>query len=307
MLIRSLWRKTGKRVLRSSQNLLERRRFPGLFEASLSAEEAGNRIRFAINQGLPFCAARMGHVEARILGEARFRAGRWSKATGLEAHANAGIFPVTDVGLLNFADVYQRSLESINLLGFWQTDYQSALVAGLNNFPQLCLLSALEPFRQADPWSCALAGRRVLVVHPFAFSIESQYRNHGSKLFADERILPDFNLQVLKPPCTHAPQTEGFRSWNEALEVLQARVLERSFDVALIGCGAYGLPLAASIKNAGLPAIHLGGALQLLFGIRGRRWDHDPIILSMINHHWVRPAAEETPAMAPSIEGGCYW
>ena len=307
MLIRSLWRKSGKRVLRSSQNWLERQRYPTLFDTSLSSEEAGDRIRSAINQGVPFCAARMGHVEARILGESRFRAARWSRATGLEAHANAGVFPVTDAGLFDFAAVYGHSLESVDLLGFWQTDYQAALVSALNPRPQLCSLSALEPFRQADPWSSALVGRSVLVVHPFARSIEAQYRKHSSNLFADQRVLPVFGLQVLKPPCTHAPQTEGFTSWRNALESLQARVLNLSFDVALIGCGAYGLPLAAAIKRAGRQAIHLGGALQLLFGIRGRRWDHEAAILSMLNRRWVRPDADETPDNANLIEGGCYW
>lgn len=42
-----------------------------------------------------------------------------------------------------------------------------------------------------------------------------------------------------------------------------------NFDTAIIGCGAYGMPLAAQIKNAGRQAIHLGGAVQLLFGIKG--------------------------------------
>jgi threonine dehydrogenase-like Zn-dependent dehydrogenase len=30
------------------------------------------------------------------------------------------------------------------------------------------------------------------------------------------------------------------------------------FDVAILGCGAYGLPLAAAIKGMGKQAIHLG-------------------------------------------------
>ena len=307
MMIRSLWRATGKRLLHSGQNWLERQRYPDLFADCLSDDQAGDVIRSAINQGVPFCAARMGHVEARILGEARFKRGRWSRATYVEAHANAGIFPVTDVGLLEFAAVYGEALESVNLLGFWQTDYQAALVSALNHPPALCPLSSLEPFRQVDPWSRALAGRRVLVVHPFALSIEAQYRKYSSALFADERVLPLFDLQAFNPPCTHAPQTEGYKSWLEALESLQERVLGLSFDVALIGCGAYGLPLAASIHRAGRQSIHLGGALQLLFGIRGRRWDDDPAIRSMINTHWVRASAEETPPSADLIERGCYW
>ena len=306
-MIRSLWRTTGKRLLRSGKNWMERQRYPDLFKANLSADAAGSYIQSALNRGVPFCAARMGHVEARILGEARLRKGQWSRATHIEAHANAGIFPVTDAGLLSFAVVYQRALESVDLLGFWQTDYQAALVSTLKPPPLLCSLSSLEPFRQANPWSSALAGRRVLVVHPFVRSIEAQYKKYAGSLFVDQRVLPRFSLQVLKPPCTHAPQTEGYSSWLDALESLQVRVLELSFDVALIGCGAYGLPLASAIQRAGRQSIHLGGALQLLFGIRGRRWDDDPVIGSLINSCWVRPADDETPAMANLIEGGCYW
>lgn len=42
------------------------------------------------------------------------------------------------------------------------------------------------------------------------------------------------------------------------------------YDVCLIGCGAYGFPLAAHAKRTGHKAIHLGGSLQLLFGIAGK-------------------------------------
>ena len=79
------------------------------------------------------------------------------------------------------------------------------------------------------------------------------------------------------------------------------------FDVALIGCGAYGLPLGAAIKQMGKPAVHLGGALQLLFGIRGRRWEAMPQYLSLMNDAWVRPSSTETPPLAEMVDGGCYW
>ena len=306
-MLRSLWRASGKRWLQHGKHWVERQRYADLFDGCLPAAQAGVVIQSAIEGGLPFCAARMGHVEARILGEARLKQGQWSRATYREAHVNAGIFPTTHAGLLAFSDTYGEALLSVDLLGFWQTDHQAALVAAMDQPPVLCALSSLEPFRQRDPWSAALAGRRVLVVHPFAQSIAAQYRNNGRALFADHRVLPPFALQVLRPPCTHAPSTEGYNSWLDALRSLQSQVLSLSFDVALIGCGAYGLPLAAAIKQAGGQAIHLGGALQLLFGIQGRRWDRDLAVQSMVNARWVRPRPEETPLSAASIERGCYW
>ena len=81
------------------------------------------------------------------------------------------------------------------------------------------------------------------------------------------------------------------------------------FDVAIIGCGAYGFPLAAEIKRMGKIAIHLGGVTQIMFGIIGRRWEteykqfHDDVV----NEYWIRPSADEKIKGLDTIEDGCYW
>jgi hypothetical protein len=78
---------------------------------------------------------------------------------------------------------------------------------------------------------------------------------------------------------------------------------KKDFDIALIGCGAYGLPLAAHVKKMGKQAIHMGSGVQLLFGIKGKRWDkHD-----IYNRHWISPVMEDVPKQSDRIEGECYW
>ena len=82
------------------------------------------------------------------------------------------------------------------------------------------------------------------------------------------------------------------------------------FDVAIIGCGAYGFPLAAEIKRMGKCAVHLGGATQLLWGITGRRWiqgNYHNFSNDVVNNYWVRPMDCEKPINAEEVEGGCYW
>ena len=82
------------------------------------------------------------------------------------------------------------------------------------------------------------------------------------------------------------------------------------FDVAIVGCGAYGFPLAAKLKQAGKQAIHLAGATQLLFGIKGKRWEEDPAfeyVRKFFNEAWVYPDETEKPKNASVVEGGCYW
>ena len=66
-----------------------------------------------------------------------------------------------------------------------------------------------------------------------------------------------------------------FATWFDALEWMEQEVDKREFDIAIIGCGAYGFNLAAHIKRKGKKAIHLGGATQLLFGITGKRWEEN--------------------------------
>ena len=287
--------------------LFQRFRYGALW-ASMATEEGANQcIRCLVESGRPGLISRIGNTEGRIVGESLFRSRRYSRLTRKQSHQNAGIFPVTDSLLNRFSDIYSDALSQVDLLGFWQTSYQARWLASLDPPPLLAPLSALEPYFHSYPWTSALAGKRVLVVHPFAQSIASQYRQKRQILFANPKLLPEFELDVLAPPQTLAPSTAGYADWVEALYALVSRVSERQFDVALLGCGAYGMPLGAAIKRQGRQAIHLGGSLQLLFGIRGRRWDEMTGFQHYFNDAWVRPSAAETPKRFMEVDAGCYW
>ena len=90
------------------------------------------------------------------------------------------------------------------------------------------------------------------------------------------------------------------------------------YDICLIGCGAYGFHLAAHAKRAGKKAVHLGGVLQMLFGIKGNRWE-DPNYgvpelgiprgwyLQLFNEYWVKPGEALRSKNADKVEGACYW
>jgi glycine/D-amino acid oxidase-like deaminating enzyme len=86
-----------------------------------------------------------------------------------------------------------------------------------------------------------------------------------------------------------------------------AQVLETGSRIALIGCGGLGMLIAHELKQHGIIAIVLGGALQVLFGIKGNRWKNHAVISQLWNEDWVYPLEEETPRGAEEIEGGCYW
>lgn len=280
---------------------------------SLSREAFNAYIVQAINSGLPLMVARFGSQEARALAWAHgVRCGYDRAIPGYVQKRMAlgpGFFPSNDQNIRRFGDVMTRSASSLDALAYWDSFMQQYLLETL--CPKKVVtsyLENLEPYRnQANPWSSALAGKRVLVVHPFAKTIESQYKQR-EKLFNSDLVLPEFDLNTLVPPQTIAGTSDSrFSDWFEALDYLKSAVSQIDFDVAIIGCGAYGFPLASYVKDLGRQAIHLGGATQMLFGIKGKRWDLKSISDELYNEAWVRPSEDEMPDNAMMVEDGCYW
>lgn len=167
-------------------------------------------------------------------------------------------------------------------------------------------LADIDPFLHENPWTESLKGKKVLVIHPFEKSIISQY-NKREFLFENKNILPEFELKTIKAVQTLGNLICEFNDWFEALDSMKKKIKETDFDIALIGCGAYSLPLATYVKKIGKSAIYLGGGTQILFGIKGKRWESIPEIASLMNEYWIRPFPEDYPIGYEKIEGGCYW
>ena len=281
--------------------------YPEFYSRRLSPDAVDRLISAKLESSVPFMVGRWGSVESRLVGESLWKQNVFSRKTLLEAHRNAGIFPSRPDVLTEVANCLYSSAHSLDVVGCWDSPYQAKLIADGSPGAVRCDLTSLEPWLfNGESWLSTLEGRTVLVVHPFVETISSQASNLG-RIFTNGHGLPACELKLVKPPVTLGHKTENFASWIDAFADLKSRVASIEFDVALIGCGAYGLPLAACIKAMGKPSIHLGGALQLLFGIRGRRWEAMPQYAALMNDSWVRPSPDETPRAANKVDGGCYW
>jgi hypothetical protein len=228
----------------------------------------------------------------------------WDEDLKYSMANNAGFFPTDESHLVRFAERMLADIPQIDILGAWWPGEHR--LYPLMPQARRVRLKDLEPYYHANPWTPVLEQKKVLVIHPFEKSIIKQYAIH-EKLFKDPRILPDFELLTLKAVQSAAQTRTRFATWFEALDWMCAQINALDFDVAIIGAGAYGLPLAAHIKRLGKKAIQLGGATQILFGIRGRRWDRMPFFQGLYNEQWIRPLPEETPLNFQSVEDGCYW
>jgi hypothetical protein len=164
----------------------------------------------------------------------------------------------------------------------------------------------VEPYYFDDPWSQELEGKNVLVINPFSQSIRYQYKRR-EKIWPDSNMLPKFNLLTYTSVQSVGGQGPH-SSWKESLEIMKKDISELDFDIALLGCGSYGLPLVNFIKNEmNKSAIYIGGATQILFGVKGKRWDENKNINKFYNENWRRPFDIEVPEKFKLVEGGCYW
>lgn len=290
---------------------------------TIEDKKVSDAIYDALMEDAPFMLARVGTTEFRaLLSQETKRVSIWQRykfflmgwtssirdIALIEAEAinqvyfHAGIFPNKSEMLQVFHNEMQHALSLVDILAVWIDEDLLKLPLSV----QKCSAECIEPYDYAHPWSLALAGKKVLVIHPFAETIRSQYQRK-EKIWDNPDILPDFTLITLKAVQTITGANSEFRDWAEALGYMKRQIDAIDFDIAIIGCGAYGFPLAAYCKQIGKKAIHMAGATQILFGIKGKRWDDMPAVNKFYNEYWVYPSADETPKLAKKVEDGCYW
>ncbi len=293
----------------------------------LSVIKTNQIIGSAILEGKPFWAGRYGGIENDMIYAVLQHRMHPEKDIRKEAvqklYYNAGFFPADVAYGERFVDLMLKECAGLDLQGMWRRYMEDYIyMVYEKGHTRLTQLHHLEPWNMylcnvpdgTKPWSAALKGKRVLVVHPFAETIEKQYMQKRDKIFhrvfAVDDILPEFELLTLQAVQTQAnEQDTRFHDWFDALKWMVQECQKKDFDVAIIGCGAYGFLLAAEVKKMGKVAIHLGGATQLLFGIIGTRWERETprFYRDVVNEYWVRPSAKERIKEADQIEQGCYW
>lgn len=228
-----------------------------------------------------------------------------------KAKTGPGVFPETKSMYLGFAEMYTSALRLADMNAYWGNVIMEEYMIDAY-MPSNCtqyVMRALEPFWYDYPWTYALRNKKVLIVHPFVEMILTQYKKR-KEVFPNKDILPNMDLKVVK-----AIQSNGetipteYKNWLDALDALTQQCLQQDFEVALLSCGSYAVPLAARLKSAGKKAIVVGGMLQLLFGIKGARWEASrPDIVAMYNDAWVRPDDNLRVKDADKmVDGAAYW
>jgi hypothetical protein len=274
-------------------------------EKRLSPEESNLSIRKLVDENSNFFVTRIGlggetAVSALVLN------GQVPNQQVLSwFFVNAGFYGSSD--FLTYANLYKEACNKSDLHAYW--NFQGFIELEDFLVPEEKTLiepGSLESFRFETPWTKEFKDKKILIISPFKSTIDNQLLVKD-KIWQNKDVLPEAEYITYK-----SVQSIGgkgpHKDWYESFQIMCSDISKIDFDIALLGCGSYGMPLGNYIKTTlKKSSIYVGGGLQLYFGIKGKRWDNSPDITKFYNEYWIRPSIEETPELGKYVEGGCYW
>lgn len=267
-------------------------------------------IQKALDSNAGFLVGRFGTIEFEACWAPEI-----TKDMAFVLERNAGVFPSSIESVRKWVSSVKEAFQAADILATgWYAPIlkrEQILLKSWNVNASQIVLRGLEPYYSSSEvrWTKALEGQKVCVVSSFTKSMASQIAK-GDAIWPSG-MLPSVQWSWVNTG--YAPSMSLGRaswdndpsSWEEAVSYVVERVGEAR--IVLIGCGGLGMIIASELKRRGKICIVMGGAIQVLFGIKGGRWKNHDFISKLWNEEWVYPSVEETPGAASSVENSCYW
>jgi hypothetical protein len=216
---------------------------------------------------------------------------------------NSGIYNLNLDSLKKYCNLYYNSIKNSDYLACFINDIINEQKFMKPNNKQLLYSRILEPFycclEDIKPWSHYLVGKKVLIISPFVESFPNK------KIFLDNQEFI-FYKTFITTAGNHI-----HKNWEETFDIMCNDISKLDFDIALVSCGGYGAPLSYYIKKElNKSVIYVGGGLQLLFGVMGKRWENIDMWKKIIKENesnFIRPSGDEIINNINRVENGCFW
>lgn len=233
-------------------------------------------------------------------------------------HNNAGIYCKNQDHLISYINKTNQCIEHSTALAQWGPGLAFLYPCEQHFIKKYKLptipFQILEPFYCIEegftPWSHSLLGKKVLVINSFVESMQQQIQNKFT-IYKDKHVFLDGQEFIFYKSYVTFGFNTTHDNWVETFDIMCDDISKLDFDIALLGCGGYGLPLCDFIySKLNKSAIYIGGGIQLLFGVMGKRWENNEMwkrIIAENDTKFIRPNENEKLKNQTNIEGGCYW
>jgi hypothetical protein len=234
-----------------------------------------------------------------------------------ELENNAGIKITGNESLKEYVDKLTESYDHCSCIAEWEKSGKVFAITGRSQewiekrTPHIQKINAmsLEPYYVDDSisWMSSLQNKKILIIHPFIHTFKQQLEKLD-EIFPNRTWFKNCTFNFIKPPMTLAGNHEN-KDWRNHYKEFVERIRNlEEFDIALIAAGGYGMLISDMIySELHKSVIYIGGALQLFFGVIGKRWFTNKEIMKFVNDEWIRPVKEDKPDNFVRVEKGCYW
>jgi hypothetical protein len=291
----------------------------------ISREQFIARLERAVSTGSGFAAGKIGDAEKRwmyqpIVGaERRRRSQLRAYHLSLKFHVfnQAALFPPEVEFYSRYNEFYIPHIRNLDALGLFGVPSEAELVHHYRLEIPLMAFRDQEPDRSRpdNPALCYLRffqRKRILIVTSPAdllakratkMIFEAVWSKTGKRWFYPASV------ESLSFPYGWAPETaKRYGDSIHLFESLAESMAAREFDVALIAAGGLGIPLASQAKQLGKIGLSLGGHLQVLFGVIGRRWrEREDWVRNYVNPSWIDMPDTRADWAVSGADGGAYW
>ena len=204
---------------------------PGDYHKTILSQKEGNDlIKNALLSSKPLMITRLGSIELdclsfylRYRNNLNVKKKPYNNKLRNMMWENAGFYPIDDDSLDAFSALYLNCINQIDMIGVWFNFYENIICERFCSDAYLIPLRSIEPYYSDNPWSKSLENKKVVVIHPFKESIESQYKKRNL-LFSNIDVLPNFELITLKAVQSIAKTKPGFETWFDAYEHMCAEI-----------------------------------------------------------------------------------
>jgi hypothetical protein len=229
-----------------------------------------------------------------------------------------GVFPAKPNFYLEFNKFYIQHVRNINCLGICYRPWELEIIRHykLNNKLIYYPHQQTDVTSSSTPDTCYLPhfrDKKLLLVCPFAGILMERatkevFEGVWSKAGNKKWFYPDA-IDALEFPYGFAEEThKSYSSVIDLFKYITTEIEKRDFDIALIGAGGLAIPLASHVKNMGKIGIDLGGHLQVLFGVLGKRYRNWHWDAWNTNEWCIDMPAKYRPKEADQVcDKGAYW
>jgi len=284
-------------------------------------------IRTAIDTRQGFAAGKLGYAEQVWLSS------QWSLEKHPENHSfqravrasarfhackQMGAFPSDDQYLDSAVHKLSESVKDMDYLAVHESPLIEGIVDHLELKSKLLDFGGIEPNRDLpykieDCYLPFLKDKRILLITTPAEllasratkeTFEATWRNIHCPWFYPASV--DFlTFDSLLDDSTHNKYASSLDLLNE----ICSQISKREFDIAFVGASSLGIPIVDHVKSIGKVGLSLGGHLQVLFGVQGKRWRDDPNWQRAYwNEAWLEMPSEYKPIQKDwTVDDGAYW